>query len=190
MFFSIQAAASLGESTVDWPQPRPQTLMTRTLASRDLEELTERGRLTEVLSNLDGLPIAEFYSQNLAREIMKGSTQKAKQGGTPYRAPLGYLNSRIWVDGNGRPVENGAGREVRTVTLDPERAPLVQAAFKLYATDDYPLSELSAIWKSAACWTRRSSCGWASSAARPGSTRAPAATTIRGASTPSPPAAA
>ena len=38
--------------------------------------------------------IAEFYSRNLATEIMKGTTQKAKKGGTPFKAPLGYLNSR------------------------------------------------------------------------------------------------
>src|SRR5207245_217980 len=76
--------------------------------------------------------IAEFYSRNLATEIMKGTTQKAKKGGTPYRAPLGYLNTREWID----------SREIRTITVDPERAPLVKLAFELYATGDYPLSEL------------------------------------------------
>ena len=43
--------------------------------------------------------IAEFYSRKLATEIMKGTTQKAKTGGTPFRAPLGYLNVREFVDG-------------------------------------------------------------------------------------------
>jgi len=37
--------------------------------------------------------IAEFYSKNLATEIIKGSTQKAKKGGTPYKAPLGYATT-------------------------------------------------------------------------------------------------
>jgi site-specific DNA recombinase len=79
--------------------------------------------------------IAEFYSRNLAAEVMKGTTQKVKNGGTPFRAPIGYLNSRETVE----------GREVRTVTLDPERAPLVQEAFALYASADFSLAELAAL---------------------------------------------
>ncbi len=50
--------------------------------------------------------MAEFYSRNLAKEIMKGTTQKSKKGGTPFRAPLGYLNIREWVD----------DREIRTMS--------------------------------------------------------------------------
>ena len=38
--------------------------------------------------------IAEFYSQNLSTEVKKGLTQKAKSGGTPNRAPIGYKNIR------------------------------------------------------------------------------------------------
>ncbi len=38
--------------------------------------------------------IAEFYSRNLAAEVTKGLTQKVAQGGTPGRAPIGYLNVR------------------------------------------------------------------------------------------------
>ena len=39
--------------------------------------------------------IAEFYSRNLANEVIKGSVQKAKSGGTPSpQAPVGYLNVR------------------------------------------------------------------------------------------------
>jgi DNA invertase Pin-like site-specific DNA recombinase len=79
--------------------------------------------------------IAEFYSRNLAAESMKGTTQKAKKGGTPFKAPIGYLNTREWID----------GREIRTVIIDPERAPLVQHAFELYATGDYSLLELGAV---------------------------------------------
>jgi site-specific DNA recombinase len=36
--------------------------------------------------------IAEFYSRNLASEVIKGTTEKAKRGGTPGIAALGYLN--------------------------------------------------------------------------------------------------
>jgi len=103
-------------------------------------------QLVSVTENIDETPsglllhgimssIAEFYSRNLAAEVVKGSTQKAKKGGTPYRAPIGYLHDRLMVD----------GREVRTVVLDPERAPLIREAFTLYASGDYSLSELAAL---------------------------------------------
>ena len=77
--------------------------------------------------------IAEFYSRNLAAEVMKGMTQKARSGGTVGRAPLGYRNHRT-VDSE--------GRELRTVILDEERAPLVVLAFDLYATGDWTISGL------------------------------------------------
>lgn len=48
--------------------------------------------------------IAEFYSQNLANEVKKGMGEKVKGGGTPCRAPLGYLNIRR-VDEKGREVQ-------------------------------------------------------------------------------------
>jgi site-specific DNA recombinase len=64
--------------------------------------------------------IAEFYSRNLANEVIKGSMQKVKAGGTSARAPIGYLNVRR-IEG---------GKDVRTVEIDPERAPLIQWAFE------------------------------------------------------------
>jgi site-specific DNA recombinase len=78
--------------------------------------------------------IAEFYSRNLANEVNKGLTQKAKNGGTPTKAPLGYLNVRKF--------ENG--REVRTVEIDPERAPHVIWAFRSYATGEWTVRSLLA----------------------------------------------
>jgi site-specific DNA recombinase len=41
--------------------------------------------------------IAEFYSRNLSNEVIKGLSQKAKNGGTNYHAPLGYKNIRIMM---------------------------------------------------------------------------------------------
>ena len=103
-------------------------------------------QIVSVSENIDETPsgvllhgimasIAEFYSRNLATEILKGTTQKAQNGGTPTRAPLGYLNVREIVD----------GREIRTVASDSERGPLVRQAFELYATGQYSLSELAVI---------------------------------------------
>jgi site-specific DNA recombinase len=79
--------------------------------------------------------IAEFYSQNLATEVVKGMSQKAKTGGTPGKPPLGYRNVRA---------VNSDGREVRTIDLDPERCELVAWAFQAYATGDWTLTALAA----------------------------------------------
>jgi site-specific DNA recombinase len=78
--------------------------------------------------------MAEFYSANLASEIRKGMDQKAKMGGWPTKAPIGYSNVR----------EKAAGKEIAKVVLDPERALIVREAFRLYATGDYSLLELQA----------------------------------------------
>jgi site-specific DNA recombinase len=110
--------------------------------SRALDELNVR--LVSTTESIDQTPsgmllhgimssIAEFYSRNLAAEVMKGMTQKARSGGTVGRAPLGYRNLRT-VDSE--------GREMRTVVLDHERAPLVALAFDLYATGDWTISGL------------------------------------------------
>jgi len=77
--------------------------------------------------------IAEFYSRNLATEVTKGMTQKVAQGGTPMRAPIGYINVRR-IDEQ--------GREVRTVEVDTERAPLIRWAFETYAHGETSVVQL------------------------------------------------
>jgi len=95
--------------------------------TENIEE-TASGRLVEGIHAL----MAEFYSANLGSEIRKGMTQKAKMGGWPGRAPIGYWNVR----------ERVGGRDVSRVELDPERALLVREAFRLYATGEYSILEL------------------------------------------------
>ena len=77
--------------------------------------------------------IAEFYSRNLATEVAKGMNQKAIGGGTNGKAPIGYLNVRKLDE---------LGRELRTVELDPERAPMIEWAFKAYTSGDWSVSQL------------------------------------------------
>jgi DNA invertase Pin-like site-specific DNA recombinase len=72
--------------------------------------------------------IAEFYSQNLAAEVIKGLTQKVRKGGTPGRAPIGYLNTQTGMSESGL---------VRSVITDPVRGPIVKWAFEAYATGDW-----------------------------------------------------
>ena len=77
--------------------------------------------------------IAEFYSRNLATEVSKGLSQKIAQGGTPMRAPIGYLNVRRTDD---------QGHEIRTVEVDPDRAPLIRWAFEHYAEGETSVTGL------------------------------------------------
>lgn len=99
--------------------------------------------LVSVAENIDETPsglllhgimssIAEYHSRNLATEVIKGSVQKAQMGGTVGIAPLGYSNVRQIVN----------GREIRTVEIDEERAPLVRWAFEQYAGGEWSLQAL------------------------------------------------
>ena len=102
-------------------------------------------RLVSTSENIDQTPggmllhgimssIAEFYSRNLANEVIKGMGEKARNGGTLGKAPLGYINVR------GR---DEHGREIRTVELDQQRAPLLRLAFTEYATGNWTVSQLA-----------------------------------------------
>ncbi len=75
----------------------------------------------------------EYRSNADGADIRYKMGQKAKIGGTLTRAKLGYLNVR----------DTALGREVRTIAVDPERAPYVRLAFELYATGDYSLVRLA-----------------------------------------------
>jgi site-specific DNA recombinase len=101
--------------------------------------------LVSAAENIDATPagrlmhgmlatFAEYYSNNLATEIKKGLIQKHQSGGTPFKPPLGYRSKRELV----------GAQDIRSVELDPERAPLVQLAFDLYATGEWPLHRLTA----------------------------------------------
>jgi len=101
-------------------------------------------QLVSVTENIDETPsgmllhgimssIAEFYSKNLAAEITKGMNQRAKKGLQPGQAPIGYLNVP----------EVHEGHEIRTIIVDPERAPHIQWAFETYASGDWNLDQLT-----------------------------------------------
>ncbi|MEV6717244.1 recombinase family protein [Lentzea sp. NPDC051208] len=71
--------------------------------------------------------IAQFYSANLAEEVMKGLIAKAEEGGTPYRAPIGYTNRR----------EMRGGIERSWVELDEDRWDIIRWCFDEYATGEW-----------------------------------------------------
>ncbi len=101
--------------------------------------------LVSVVEQIDDTPLGEYmqtifaanaqlYSANLSAEAKKGLHQKAKKGGTPGPAPLGYLNVRTSIE----------GLEIRTVEPDPDRAPHIAWAFTAYASGAYTLDTLHA----------------------------------------------
>jgi site-specific DNA recombinase len=102
-------------------------------------------KLVSASENIDDTPagqlmhgmlasFAEYYSNNLASEIMKGLTRKHEQGGTPFKPPIGYLSKRELI----------GSQDIRSVIVDPVRAPLVQLAFTLYSTGEWSLKRLAA----------------------------------------------
>lgn len=155
-----------GESARSADRPRLQAMLTRIEDGRDVDyvivhkvdrlarnryddvtinlRLRESGAtLVSVSESIDDSPSgqllhaimaanAEFFSRNLASETLKGLSQKFKAGGTIGLAPIGYTNTVTRVD----------GREVRSIAIDPDRAPLVQWAFEAYATGRYSLDAL------------------------------------------------
>jgi site-specific DNA recombinase len=75
----------------------------------------------------------ELQSRANGEDVKTKMQNKARNGGTVGRAPLGYLNAG----------DSSLGHEVRTVIIDPARGPLVRLAFELYATGNWTLADLS-----------------------------------------------
>ncbi|WP_298921485.1 recombinase family protein [uncultured Roseobacter sp.] len=91
-------------------------------AADGLDMETRGGRLS---ANLQAV-IAEDYIHNLREECIKGLRGRLKQGLYPFRAPIGYLNN-----GRGQPK-----------TPCPEKAPLIQLAYDLYASGQHSINSL------------------------------------------------
>ena len=110
-----------------------------------MADLRKRGvTLISTTESIDATPVGqlmhgilatfnEYQSRESGADIAYKMGQKALNGGTLGRAPLGYLNV----------FDRFEGREIRTIAIDPERAPFVILAFELYATGDYTLADLS-----------------------------------------------
>ncbi len=77
--------------------------------------------------------IAEFQSTNLATEVLKGMSERAKQGMWNTKAPLGYKNVKEIV---------GSDIERKYVIPDNDRAKFVVKIFEMFATGQYTGAEL------------------------------------------------
>ena len=70
--------------------------------------------------------MARNYIENLREEVRKGMHEKAEQGFYPGRPPFGYQ-----ISAKGRSIE-----------MDPQKAPVAQRMFELYASGQHSLSRL------------------------------------------------
>ncbi|WP_433020506.1 recombinase family protein [Kribbella sp. CA-294648] len=95
----------------------------------DLGESPESSMIETIMHAVD-----QYQSEQSGADIRYKMSQKAIKGGTLGRARIGYLNRTEEFD----------GRTVRTVVLDPQRAPLVRRVFKLFASDEYSIPDLHA----------------------------------------------
>jgi site-specific DNA recombinase len=77
--------------------------------------------------------LAEMDNRRRADATRLGMEKKARAGGVPGMAPIGYL-----------PIADPADPSRRLVIVDPERGPLVKKAFELYAEGKHSLVTLVA----------------------------------------------
>ncbi|MFI0411805.1 recombinase family protein [Actinomadura sp. 3N508] len=77
--------------------------------------------------------VAQYHSDNLGVEVLKGMNKKAETGGTPYRSPLGYLNVQE--------VKNG--EIIRDIIVDPQRGSLIRWMLLEYATGEWTVIQLA-----------------------------------------------
>lgn len=110
-----------------------------------MADLRQRGvSLISATESVDDTPVGqlmhgilatfnEYQSRESGADIAYKMGQKARNGGTLGRARLGYLNH----------IDRTGGRDIRTIMVDPERAPLVQLGFELFAIGNLTLDQLS-----------------------------------------------
>jgi len=70
---------------------------------------------------------SKYYVDNLRENVTRGMRQKIRNGVWPLWAPLGYLNNPI----------------TRGINVDEKKATLIKKMFKIYATGNYTLKEMS-----------------------------------------------
>jgi site-specific DNA recombinase len=110
-----------------------------------MADLRQRGvTLISATESVDNTPVGqlmhgilatfnEYQSRESGADIAYKMGQKARSGGTIGRARLGYLNH----------IDRADGLDIRTIVVDPERAPLVRLGFELFASGNLTLDDLS-----------------------------------------------
>jgi site-specific DNA recombinase len=106
-----------------------QAVNTQLVSASEVIDNTPAG-----LMNMGMLTVVNAYrSRNDAIKIKDGLRKKAELGGMPGRARIGYLNKQRWDGKN----------DIRWVEVDPERAPFITRAFKLYESGNWGTNDLA-----------------------------------------------
>ncbi len=105
------------------------------------ESLDMQSRGGRLAADIQAVVAADFI-RNLRDEVKKGFRGRLRQGLYPLPAPIGYIDQ---------------GRGLAKLP-DPEMAPLIQQAFKLYATGKYNLDTLNQLMYQAGLRNRRGNC--------------------------------
>ncbi len=85
--------------------------------------------------NVSFVSVVEVIEDSASGQFLESILQKAKSGGCPYKAPVGYKHVR----------ESQDSKSASRVEIDNETAPHIHMAFRLYATGDYSLGEIREI---------------------------------------------
>ena len=85
-----------------------------------------------------------FRSRNDGKKVRLGMQRKHLEGGTLGPARLGYLNVRETIE----------DRQIASVAIDPERAPLIQLAFDLAATGQHTIRSITELLSEAGLHSR------------------------------------
>lgn len=75
---------------------------------------------------------SSLYSRNLSNEVKKGMNKKAELGYYPDKAPVGYKNVR-------------QSKKHSVIEIDAEKAPFINRAFELFATENYLMTQIANI---------------------------------------------
>jgi len=135
----VDEYADKGESARSADRPRLRAMLARVAEDGDVEAVVVH-KIDRLARNMeDHVAIRALLRRrgvalvSVTAEVRKGMGQKAKLGGYPHKAPIGYLNIR----------EPIGGRQVAHIVCDPERAPLVRIAFDLYTTGEWTVERLA-----------------------------------------------
>jgi len=147
-------------------------LETKHLAQIITADRTYNGVADDELVLAIELGLSSKYSKDLSRNVQRGLEEKWRRGEWTSHAPIGYKNVR----------ENA---DHARVVLDPVLAPKVQELFRLAATGNYSVNDLTAIardeWRVnlRRLWRHSAPRGISASAAHEGSHATPRSTPTR-----------
>ncbi len=108
---------------------------------KENEILSKKSRSQQKFIHSIKVVMSKSYIDNLSEEIKKGMLEKAEQGLYPSYAPLGYLNTSIGG--------------IKSITPDPEVAPLVKNLFLWYSSGNFSLNEINSKIRESGLESRR-----------------------------------